>query len=120
MKTIVEYSAEKSSENAYPKRIVSPPQAGPCCLSYMERVGVVHRDGVWRFFYRRCTICGFTVRRFESFTAFLLPGNGLFKGRSPSAIKTVSGKRGRGEQKTDPNPPQGKGVRMKGGLAWNR
>ncbi len=62
MPTIVEYIDEKPAKNLYPKRIVSPRQAGPCCLSEMEMIGRPQEEGCCVFQYRRCRRCGFTVR----------------------------------------------------------
>ena len=65
MATIVEYSAEKSARNGYPRKIISPPFPGPCCLTYMKRIGEMLTEGDGqRFCYKRCTRCGFTVREF--------------------------------------------------------
>ena len=66
MATVVEYSAHKRAINAYPTKIVSPTSPGPCCLSSTEQVGDTHKDHGWPFVYRRCAVCGFTVRRFAS------------------------------------------------------
>lgn len=66
MATVVEYSAHKRAINAYPIKIVSPTSPGPCCLSSVEQLGDAHEDRGWPFVYRRCTVCGFTVRRFAS------------------------------------------------------
>ncbi|HSB71239.1 MAG TPA: hypothetical protein VLT62_18075 [Candidatus Methylomirabilis sp.] len=62
MATIVEYTDSKSPSNEYPDRIVSPLQAGPCCFTDMERVGAPEVEERWRYQYRRCRQCGFTVR----------------------------------------------------------
>lgn len=64
MATIVEYSAEKQPQNAYPERIISPPSPGPCCFAYMERVGKIEREKAFPYYYRRCRVCGFTVKHF--------------------------------------------------------
>lgn len=65
MATIVEYSAEKSARNGYPKKIISPPFPGQCCLTRMKRIGEMQEEeGRQRFCYKRCTRCGFTVREF--------------------------------------------------------
>jgi hypothetical protein len=62
MPTIVEYSDAKTPLNAYPERIVSPIQAGPCCFTDMERIGSPEGEERYRYQYRRCRQCGFTVR----------------------------------------------------------
>lgn len=64
MPTIVEYSEKRAALNAYPVRIISPPAPGPCCLTRMEQVGGLEQEGEWHFYYKRCRICGFTVRYF--------------------------------------------------------
>jgi len=62
MPTIVEYTDRKPPENRYPHRIVSPPHASACCFSDMEEVGGATREARWENRYRRCRMCGFTVR----------------------------------------------------------
>ena len=65
MATIVEYSAEKRARNSYPNKIISPPSPSECCFMHMKRIGEVHVEGEGhRFYYKRCTSCGFTVREF--------------------------------------------------------
>ena len=44
MATIVEYTDEKKPANGYPKRIISPLAAGPCCYSKMEQIGGEQRE----------------------------------------------------------------------------
>jgi hypothetical protein len=62
MATIVEYTDRKTPQNDYPRHIVSPPHAGPCCFSDMEELGVAEQEGRWMVQYKRCRRCGFTVR----------------------------------------------------------
>lgn len=62
--TIVEYTDRKQPQNDYPVHIVSPLLPARCCASDMVDVGDPQTDGPWIFQYRRCTMCGFTVRRF--------------------------------------------------------
>ena len=62
MATIVEYSRQKKAINAYPARIISPPAPGDCCSSLAIQVGEVQDEQGWPFVYRRCAVCGFTVR----------------------------------------------------------
>jgi hypothetical protein len=62
MPTIVQYTDSKAPENAYPERIVSPIQAGPCCFTDMEKLGKRESEGRYQYQYRRCRECGFTVR----------------------------------------------------------
>jgi len=64
MRTIVEYNGGKAPLNAYPIRIVSPPTPSPCCLIQMEQVGDHGEEDGWQFYYKRCWLCGFTVRYF--------------------------------------------------------
>ncbi len=65
MTTIVEYSTEKRARNSYPNKIISPPSSSECCLTDMTRIGEMHVEGDGqRFYYKRCTRCGFTVREF--------------------------------------------------------
>jgi hypothetical protein len=81
MTTIVEYTDSKSPSNEYPDRIVSPLQAGPCCFTDMEKVGAPEVEERWRYQYRRCRQCGFTVRAiFRSCRTLGHP-----RSRSPSA-----------------------------------
>lgn len=61
-RTIVKYTTEKAARNAYPRRIISPPSPSPCCATQMEQVGQIQRGDRWPYFYKRCRICGFTVR----------------------------------------------------------
>jgi hypothetical protein len=61
--TIVRYRANLPPEEAYPRRIVSPPAGGPCCLLHSREIGKVRREGNWRYVYARCDVCGYTVRR---------------------------------------------------------
>ena len=51
MASIVEYDERKSATNAYPERIVSPPQPNDCCPPGMEQVGDVEEDGNWLYVY---------------------------------------------------------------------
>ncbi len=48
--------------NHFPRRIIPPTSSGPCCFSAMEDLGKVHRGERYEYTYRRCRICGFTVR----------------------------------------------------------
>lgn len=65
MATIVEYNSGKKPLNAYPKRIISPFRPGNCCSGHMVQVGNVHEDERGSCFcYRRCQVCGFTLRHF--------------------------------------------------------
>jgi hypothetical protein len=62
--TIIEYRDDAAPLNAYPYRIVSPTRSSPCCMAYMQQVGRSAIEGGWRFSYRRCAVCGYTVRHF--------------------------------------------------------
>ena len=64
MVTIVEYSAEKKARNNYPHKIISPLIPSQCCLSRMNRIGQVQVEDGKKFYYKRCSRCGFTVREF--------------------------------------------------------
>ncbi|MBI2902903.1 MAG: hypothetical protein HYY12_04880 [Candidatus Methylomirabilis oxyfera] len=64
MASIVEYNERKAAENAYPERIISPPQPNDCCFSGMKQLGDVEEDGNWLYVYKRCRVCGYTVRNF--------------------------------------------------------
>ena len=64
MTTIIEYRDNAVPLNAYPLRIVSPTRSSPCCTGHMQQVGRPAIEGAWRFCYRRCVICGYTVRHF--------------------------------------------------------
>jgi hypothetical protein len=67
MVTIIEYSAEKKARNSYPCKIISPPIPGRCCLARMNRIGAMQVEGDSKFYYKRCSRCGFAVREFVSF-----------------------------------------------------
>ena len=62
MATIVEYTDRKTPRNGYPRHIISPSHAGPCCFSEMEWLDAPQVDVRWRYQYRRCRRCGFAVR----------------------------------------------------------
>ncbi len=62
--SIVEYSTEKTSMNAYPVKIISPPLPSQCCPSSSDQVGGIQEEKGWPFVYTRCMVCGFTMRRF--------------------------------------------------------
>jgi len=62
MSTIVEYTDTKIPCNRYPRQIVSPVRSGACCFSHTEEIGLPEQDDHWIFRYKRCRVCGFTVR----------------------------------------------------------
>ncbi|MFQ5881476.1 MAG: hypothetical protein ACE5I9_03230 [Candidatus Methylomirabilales bacterium] len=65
MATIVEYSPKKKPINVYPRRIISPPRPRSCCSARMVQVGGIQEGERGRpFYYRRCQVCGFTLRHF--------------------------------------------------------
>ena len=62
MGTIVEYTDLRPPINRYPRRIVSPTHSAPCCVRHMEYIGDRREENDFFFRYRRCSVCGFTVR----------------------------------------------------------
>jgi len=76
MTNIVEYRDDVPPSNDYPRRIVSPLTPSACCLANMTRVGHNAIDATWRFYYKRCSACGYTVRCFyaPSLTAMFEAG----------------------------------------------
>lgn len=66
MVSIIEYSAEKKARNSYPLKIISPPTPSQCCMARMNRIGQVQVEDDRKFYYKRCSRCGFTVREFMS------------------------------------------------------
>ena len=64
MKSIIVYRDDVPPLNDYPRQIVSPRDSSACCHSQMVQLGQNDLDDQWRFYYKRCAVCGFTVRRF--------------------------------------------------------
>lgn len=64
--SIIEYSTGKKARNSYPHKIISPPIPSQCCLARMNRIGQMQVEGDRKFYYKRCSRCGFTVREFMS------------------------------------------------------
>ena len=64
MHSIIEYRDDLAPSNDYPRRIVSPSSPSRCCFDHMDRMGRPAIDANWRFFYKRCAVCGYTVRCF--------------------------------------------------------
>ena len=62
MANIIEYTRERAPQNGYPDRIISPPQSSSCCFSAMDVMGPPLQEGRFLFEYKRCRVCGFTVR----------------------------------------------------------
>jgi hypothetical protein len=60
--TIVEYTDQHAPLNEFPARIVSPTRSSACCFSGMDAVGDIQREGQWEYQYKRCRVCGYTVR----------------------------------------------------------
>ena len=64
MDSIIEYRNDESPRNDYPRKIVSPVNPSACCLANMAQTGHGAIDAQWRFYYKRCGVCGYTVRCF--------------------------------------------------------
>lgn len=117
MATIVEYNPNSNAANAYPRRIISPPFASPCCMSEMKQVGKLMKEDGWSFFYKRCGVCGYTVRHIFSV-------GGELESRSPKRADKlrksrwgVFGRWGPGSQVWGRRPP---GERHRGGPVAKR
>lgn len=89
MATIVEYNDKRPPLNMYPKRIVSPVQAKACCARKMEQIGGIEREGERSYFYRRCKMCGYTVRHFLSAPPPDRPSGQWEDGSTKSLLKLV-------------------------------
>ena len=63
MPTIVEYNDAAPAQVKWPRHIVSPTHASPCCDAHMQTVGHPHQDGNWTYQYSVCRTCGFAVRK---------------------------------------------------------
>jgi len=64
MATIVEYRDQAEPVNEYPARVVSPSRPSVCCVRGMKALGPGRIEGLWRYVYKRCDRCGYTVRCF--------------------------------------------------------
>ncbi len=64
MSSIVEYRDNVQPLNEYPARIISPSRPSACCADHMDILGPARIEGLWRYVYRRCAVCGYTVRNF--------------------------------------------------------
>lgn len=108
MATVVEYSTEKQPYNAYPQRIISPPCPGPCCVAHMERVGEIEREKGFPYYYRRCRVCGFTVKHFLPVEPVEISLQHLLEMFSephrPSRVHALRGQMGRA-RKSSPSLP---------------
>ncbi len=66
--TIVRYDPHSQAKDRYPREIISPPSPSACCRREMKRTGKMEPgEGGWPYFYKRCQICGYTVREFLGF-----------------------------------------------------
>jgi hypothetical protein len=64
MENIIEFRNDLPAVNQYPRHIVSPTAPSPCCMGGMERIGDAQSDEAGQFYYTRCPVCGYSVRRF--------------------------------------------------------
>ena len=64
-KNIIEYTLEEKPRNDYPRKIVSPPVASPCCTEENRTsVGSLREIEGFKFCYRICAECGHAVKYF--------------------------------------------------------
>ena len=65
VRNIIRYSDEEDPRNDYPRKIISPSQASPCCTEEnRDMVGNVREVDGFKFCYKVCTVCGHAVRYF--------------------------------------------------------
>ena len=65
--SIVQYSEREEARVEYPIRIVSPPQPSTCCTEGNRmQIGKPESEEGESYFYKRCRVCGHTVRFFFS------------------------------------------------------
>ena len=63
IKSIIVYTADQKPRNDYPRRIVSPPLPSGCCTDANRlRIGKVHEELGRNYYYKRCRVCGHTVK----------------------------------------------------------
>ena len=62
--SIIEFRNDVLPVNDYPRRIVSPTAPSVCCTVGMERIGDPETDETGQFYYKRCSVCGYSVRSF--------------------------------------------------------
>ncbi|OGP85985.1 MAG: hypothetical protein A2Y95_11210 [Deltaproteobacteria bacterium RBG_13_65_10] len=63
--SIVEYTDRKAAIAEYPQKIISPRAPSTCCVEgNRERVGEVQDEDGETYFYKRCRVCGHTVKFF--------------------------------------------------------
>ena len=65
--SIVHYTDRELAREEYPSRIVSPLAPANCCVEQNRiRIGRVEAEQGDSYFYKRCRVCGHTVRFFFS------------------------------------------------------
>lgn len=65
--SIVHYTEREQARVEYPLRIVSPPRPSSCCIERNRtQIGQTENDEGESYFYKRCSVCGHTVRFFFS------------------------------------------------------
>ncbi len=62
--SIIEFRDNVLPVNDYPRRIVSPTAPSVCCSVGMERLGEPETDEAGQFYYKRCPVCGYSVRSY--------------------------------------------------------
>jgi hypothetical protein len=63
IKSIIVYTTEQKPKNLYPRRIISPPLPSACCTdANRERLGKVFEELGRHYYYKRCKVCGHTVK----------------------------------------------------------
>lgn len=63
IKSIIVYTTEEKPKNLYPRRIISPPLPSVCCTdANRERLGKVFEELGRHYYYKRCKVCGHTVK----------------------------------------------------------
>jgi hypothetical protein len=63
--SIVLYTDRDRPLEEYPRRIISPARPSSCCVEEnRERIGGVEQEAGEAYFYKRCRVCGHTVRFF--------------------------------------------------------
>lgn len=64
-RNIIRYSTSEKPRNEYPRRIVSPPNPGRCCVDENRViVGTVREVDGFKYCYKICEVCGHAVRFF--------------------------------------------------------
>ncbi len=65
VRNIIKYTDDEKPLNEYPKRIVSPPNASPCCRDEnREMIGSAREIDGFKFCYKICAECGHAVKFF--------------------------------------------------------